>query len=465
MSLFQIIVATLNAISPWIFAGGFLYGLLAIYLSTHKNSQFRGVTTYLGHISVFAIGWFLGKWAGLFLISFPILIFYYYMLFHLAMVVVPVCEPYSWEERWQRFRIFVWYQWGNQYPLWIVKNPTGRSAETGIKGKPSGRCTPGLAWAYSHQVVGLTKGITFSGARQSGTVFTQAFERPFDVVDLRTQLRTSWIEVVSSDGIPYKALLFTAFAVDKESWCPSFYHKLLRENPLLKDGKDLDYTKGSYPFSKVRLRALFSTIGVKPSSDSKEPKIVDWDDGVLYQIERSACEILSQKTLDELWTSRTDREGASAMDEIANAIKERCSFQISLRGVNVYSCRIVDFAFEKTEVQEEISDQVKREQIKTWRADWQREAEQTRAEGNAEAEILKQEARAYAYTNLLTAVAEGLQEARHMDPKLPQYVIAVKFISALEKLIEEQPETLDMSEARASLNGVKKLIPWTTNRD
>lgn len=465
MSVFQIIEATLRYIIPRMLVVGLPYILYVIYSATYKTSRFRGVITYLGHVSVFAIGWFLGKWAGLFLISFPILIFYYYMLFHLAMVVVPVSDPENWEERWQRFWIFIWYQWGFQYPLLNVSESTGRSAETGIAGNPSGPFGPGLIWAHSHQVVGLTRGITFSGARQSGTVFTQAFERPFDVVDLRTQLRTSWIEVVSSDGIPYKALLFTAFAVDRENWCPSLYHKLLRENPLLQDGKEPDYIKGRYPFSKARLRALFSTIGVKPSSDSKEQKTVNWDDGVLYQIERSACEILSQKTLDELWKPQTDRDGASAMDDIANAIKDRCSFQVRLRGVNVYSCRIVDFEFQKTEVEEEVSDTVKREQIKTWRADWQREAEQTRAEGNAEAHLLKQEARAYAYTNLLTAVAEGLQEARHLDPKLPQYVIAVKFIGALEKLIEEQPETQDITEARASLNGVKKLIPWTTKHE
>lgn len=465
MSLIQIIVANPKVIIVGMLAAGFLYGLSAIYSSTYKTSRLRGVTTYLGHVSALAIGWFLGKWAGLIFISLPLLIFYYYMLFHLALVVVPVSDPDNWEEIRQRFKIFVWYQWGFQYPLLTVRESTGRSAETGIAGNPSGPFGPGLIWAHSHQVVGLTRGITFSGARQSGTVFTQAFERPFDVVDLRTQLRTSWIEVVSSDGIPYKALLFTAFAVDREYWNPSFYHKLLRENSLLKDGKEPDCTKGSYPFSKARLRALFSTIGVKPSSDSKEAKTVDWDDGVLYQIERSAGEILSQKTLDELWQPQNDREGASAMDEIANAIKDRCSFQVRLRGVNVYSCRIVDVEFQKTEVQEEIPDKVKQEQIRTWRADWQREAEQTRAEGNVEAEILKQEARAYAYTNLLTAVAEGLQEARHLDPKLPQYVIAVKFIGALEKLIEEQPETQDMSEARASLNNVKKLIPWTTKHE
>ena len=356
----------------------------------------------------------------------------------------------------------MWYQWGVQYPLWIVTKSTGRKTETGIPGKPAGPFTPGLVWAHSHQVVGLTRGITFSGARQPGTVFTQAFERPFDVIDLRTQLRTSWIEVVSSDGIPYKALLFTAFAVDRESWSPSFYHKLLRENPLLLEGKELDYIKGRYPFSKARMRALFSTIGVRPSADSKERKLLNWDEGVLYQIERAACEVLSQKTLDGLWEPQNDREGANAMDEIANAIKDRCLFQVRLRGVNVFSCRIVDIEFQKPEVQEEIFDKVKQEQIKTWSADWQREAEQIRAEGNAEADILKQEARAFAYTNLLTAVAEGLQEVRYLDPKLPQYVIAVKFIGALEKLIEEQPETQDMSEARASLNGVKKLIPWTS---
>jgi hypothetical protein len=219
----------------------------------------------------------------------------------------------------------------------------------------------------------------------------------------------------------------------------------------------------SYPFSRARIRALFRSIGVSSSPDDPDkPKTISWDERVVYLVEKTAREILSQRRIDELWQPQDDREGANPMDGIADAIKEGCSFRLRLRGVNLYACRIVNFEFQKIEERnEEDFDEVKQKQLTTWSADWQREADQTRAKGKAEADLLKQEARAYAYTNLLTAVAEGLQEARQLDPQLPHYVIAVKFVSALEKLIEEQPESTDIHEARASLRDVKKMIPWT----
>ena len=74
-----------------------------VYYSTRENSGFRGVVTYLGHLLIFILGWSLGGWIGLALISMPVLAFYYYMLFHLAMVVVPVNDPNNLQELWQRF--------------------------------------------------------------------------------------------------------------------------------------------------------------------------------------------------------------------------------------------------------------------------------------------------------------------------------------------------------------------------
>ena len=94
MSVLLIIIATLKFIFPWVLAIVMMLGLLWIYSSTYKNGKFRGVVTYLGHLSVFGLGWILGRWVGIFLISFPVLIFYYYMLFHLAMVVVPTSDPF-----------------------------------------------------------------------------------------------------------------------------------------------------------------------------------------------------------------------------------------------------------------------------------------------------------------------------------------------------------------------------------
>jgi len=75
------------------------------------------------------------------------------------------------------------------------------------------------------------------------------------VVDLRTQLRSSEIDAVSKDGNPFKAILFSAFAIDRQEWSVAELHRLQNANPILKDGKELDHNLGSFPYSQARVRA------------------------------------------------------------------------------------------------------------------------------------------------------------------------------------------------------------------
>ena len=465
MAILDYIIASWQTLLPWALAlaGGVF--LLRVYFSTREQYGLRIVASWIWLIAAFLVGWWMGRLPGLILITLPLLIIYYYMLFHLALVVVPFSEPFNLREWWKRICLFFWYHWGAQYPLWVVPDALSRKADERIKGGASVSFTPGLVWARSHQAVGLTTGLAYSGTRQAGTVFTGAFERPFAIVDLRTQLRTSRIEVVSSDGIPYHAVLFTAFGVDKEKWNPTLHHDILRGNPILKDAKEPDCVRGTFVFSGARMLALLGTAAVASSSNASEIKPIDWDQSVLYLLEEAAREILSQRRLDELWQPKVDHSNINAMDVIANAIQDKCSLALRQQGVQLYSCRIVNFEFAHKEDQEQKEDEINLKQIKAWGADWQREAEQTRAEGRAEADLMKQEARAFAYTNLLTAVAEGLQETRHLNPDLPRYVIAVRFISALERFIEEQPDGEEVSKVRASLADVKKLMPWTGEPD
>lgn len=473
---------TFLLISPWFLYLLLIIGLAWIYLATSANSGFRGVITYLTHLLIFVVGWGLGKWLGILLISFPILIYYYYMLFHLSMVVVPISDPDIFSDWWLRFLIFVRYQWGVQYPHWMTAETTGGKIEKRIKGDQFSFFAPGLISARSHQVIGITTGMTFSRVPNPGTIFTNRYESPLAVVDLRTQIRSAWIEVVSSDGIPFWALLFTAFRVDQENWSRELYHKLRRQNPLFENAHKPDYQQGAYPFSKPRLQALFSTIGVSsPENINEAPRTLSWDERAFNQIEKTAREALSQRKINELWQPQNDNDGASAMDEIAIEIKENCTDDLRRRGILVYASRIVDVEFHKngephheeqgkngnaeinspqnTEQAGE-EDPIAQKQITAWSIDWQREATKTRAEGKAHADFLTQEAHAYAYTTLLTAFAEGMEEARLLDPQLPRYVIAVRFVGALEKIIGQQSDTQAISEARASLDQIKKMIPW-----
>ncbi len=484
MDILQFVLQNLGIIRLVVFLLLFAVGLIWVYISSHETSGLRGVKTYLGHVLLIILGWRLGGLTGFILISLPILIFYYYLSFHLAMVVVPVSDPDNLQEWWKRFLVFVRYQWGLQYPHWIVTDTFGQNIETRIPGDQFGSFAPGLVLARSHQVVGLTTGMTFSRVPDPGNVFTGRYESPLAVVDLRTQLRLAWIETISSDGIPFRALVFTAFRVDKEKWDRDLYHNLVRQNPLLENAQKLDFTKGSYSFSRARVRALFGTTGVSTHvHEHEEARVAKWDERALYQIQKTAREVLSQRRLDELWQPMEDREGANAMDEIAAKIKESCSGELRQRGIMLHATRIINLEFPETEVHrqggDEIvgnaetnliqgkfqEDQIEQKQIYAWSADWQREATQTRADGKAHADLLMQEARAYAYTNLLTAFAEGLEEARLLDPQLPRYVIAMRFIGALEKVVGQQPDVQGQGDVRNSLDQLKKMIPWATDGD
>ena len=420
-----------------------------------------------------------------------------------------------------RARYFLFYVWGLQYPAWVVNGSTGRTSETKIEGSQFRTWTgPGFVWAYSHQVVGLTTGINFSRADIPGTVFTRSYERPIEgVVDLRAQRRTFWIDVVSSDGIPFKARLFTSFAVDKEKWGRELYLRLIKEDRLLKGAREPDYTDGSFPFSKRRIRALLSSTGIRSStikkvievettrqvSESKTAKkpprfepnkqefeieatrktsesratgkapkgkktdkpsdseTTFWDEIVLYHVEKAACEVLSQRRFDEIWLPANDHAGACAPDEIAEAIRNLCFFNLLCRGIHLFSCRLVDFQFEREKLIK--TGQVERQQIAVWQSDWQRDTLETRARGNAEAELLRQEARAYAYATLLTAVAEGLQETSPLDPDLPRHLIAMRFIVALEEMLQRQPEEDEKNEASSVLRKWKLRISPGSSRE
>ena len=472
---------------------------LFIWLSTKEDNGYRVLLTFVFHVGILFTGWLVGKWVGLLLISLPLLLFYYYFLIHIALVVMPASRPGVFDEWMQRIRFFIFYTWGMQYPAWVVPGPAARIAEVRIKGDQYNRGTaPGFVWAYSHQVVGITTGITFSRIEAPGTVFTNAFERPIDgVVDLRTQLRTFWVDVVSSDGIPYKALLFTSFVVDREPWDRGLLARLKHENRLLKDAGEPDYQEGSFPISRLRIRTLLSATGIrsavigpikkvldnkvpakkdgnnkgpaKKEAGKKEPvkkepikkeptktELIYWDELVMYHIEKAASEVLSQKRFDEIWLPEDDAAGKSAGDAIAAAIKDHCSFNLLCQGVRFFSCRLVNFEFEREKLQQ--PGEVELQQITAWQADWQRDTIEIRAQGKADAELARQDARAFAYASLLTAIAEGLQGTNQLDPDLSKNLVAMRFVGALEDILQQQPEGDDKKEASSAINTWKRRL-------
>jgi hypothetical protein len=441
------------------------------YLATKQHGEKRGLRSMLLHVGILQLGWIIGQWMGIVLISLPIIGVYYNSLYHLANGILPVSDPEDRKENWQRFRLLAWYMWGLQYPIQVAydNNSPKRDAETRISGSPfNSFSAPGLVWLRSHQAAAFTSGVNFTRVEGPRVVFTKPYERLFEVVDLRTHLRSNKIEVVSKDGVRFKAVVFASFAMDREKWNPQTYNLLYHQTPsFLHANKPDANLDGIFPFSRSRIQAAIKMRG-KTSTVPEEQKSIYWDERVFNQVEVTASHILSERKFDELWHPINDGPGISALDEIADQMRERLAQDLLTHGVRLFAARVVAFDFSEYQAPKSSTnighqdpakpdrryDDVIMQQIESWRVNWESQRSQIITDADAEANRIQQEARAYVQSVLLTAIADGLQQTRIRYPNLPRHVIAMHFVGAIEQIAHSE-EQQDASSDDSSSSVMK----------
>ncbi|RME91054.1 MAG: hypothetical protein D6770_01245 [Anaerolineae bacterium] len=455
--------STMTTLIDW--GGVFISTTLIIYWFSHEHSGYRGVITVLWIDTTLLAGWLIARWLGLLFISIPLLVWFYRLASHIALIVLPSSNPDDAREKRERVLAFLSYLFGVQRPFFVTIDGSLRGIEKRIPGDLVHRIhwVRGLIWTKSHQVVGITIGKQFQRVDGPGVIFLKQLERPLEVVDLRTQLRSSVIEAVTQDGIPIKAVVFASFAIDRRPWTRQQHEALTLLNPALKDARTPDVLGGRYPFSRARVRAALTRTSILADSRSEEcetPPLLYWDDWVLKRVEEAARHVLAQRTLDELWRPKNDFEGANALNEIADAIRQRVETLLQEYGIQLFSARVARIMFwdemkeEKQKKGEKLSPQeeealskekadgedIIRKQIAAWRSEWERRCKATLTQGKAEAERLKYDAQAYAYLALLTAIAESLREIDLQDPTIPHSTIAIRFAGALKNLLQQLSE-------------------------
>lgn len=430
------------------------------YFLTRQQSGRRGLYTSLILLTTLLLGWLYNRWIGMIFISAPILLIYFHVIDKLAQVIIPASNPEDDKERWQKTSVLLMYMLGVQYPVWVAGKKTGREFEMRINGdhfRDFGK--PGIAWTWSHQVAGLSTGIEFDKICGPGMVFTGAYEWPAALVDLRTQLRIAVADAITKDGMKVPAVIFIAFAIDREKWpkeeWPRAFSSRIRH--FLPDNLELDHPHGSYPYSSGRVRSALSTAGINTSLENGEKPDFHWDEWVVKQIEHAAREILAERSLDELWRPKNDGPGISALDEMAQALKKLVSPRLAEVGVNLFTARIVNYEFPE-------DGHVAKQNIKTWSTYWEQQV--IEAEAAAEAIYREEIEKAHAFSKsiLLDAIAEGLNEARSIREDLPRHVIAQYYVHALEEYIKKQPG-LDIAESKKRLEDMKSFLLYNQSEE
>ena len=389
-------------------------------------------------------------------VSLPCLAIYYYFMYQIAEVVVPSFDRDDKKERWKQFWVFFWYSWGLQYPIWIATDHAGRQIETRIPGKFTREFgMPGMIYADSHHAIGVTDGPKFSKVEGPGIAFTNRFERPYEIIDLRTQVRNREIQALTKDGVQFKTRLVAAFSVDRDAWGEGLHSKLSTSNPRLRNAMYLDHTLGIYPFSSKRVREVIA-FGAKNSPVYTEQSKSNWDDMILDKIEPIASQVLAQRNLNELWIPKDKEKYSYVADEIANEIFEKAHNRLRKRGIHLYISRIVNFRFTKGDGMDD--DSIPEKQLEAWRIP--REARTRRIIEDAKSTAKLEEDKVHAdITKKRFEILKGVR-----DPEVARQLEALRIVTSMEKLdkreanhsrqlTDDPPKTDDDLEPR-----IKKYI-------
>jgi len=402
--------------------------IITVYLYTKKHGGYRGLTSAIGHLTILLLGWSLGKWLGIIFISLPFIALYYYLLYRLAEVVIPASDPDISAEKWQRFKIFVGYMWGTQYPIIIVPNRPNAKAETRINGSvfQTFKGAPGYIWTNAYQVVGLTAGTNFSRVEGPGAIYTRRFERVKEVMDLRTQLQTKEIDAITQNGIPIRATLFVSFRIDGSPIEKTIRHRLRYA--------------GSFPYSRPRVQAVLSMEGVSATPSSSGNPALRWDDQVMSQIEETTRRVIAETSLEELWyPGRQDGKEISSLDLIAVKIRDRLADFLQKHSILLYSARIVHYALRSRDVPGQL-DEISIDRLPIWKSRLEKISNKKVAEVNAEVEQKQLDAAVVASTMLLKSIAESLKNTNTVKVGFSRYLIAMRYLNIVYDMVQEQPK-------------------------
>ncbi|MBK9927494.1 MAG: hypothetical protein IPP66_19670 [Anaerolineales bacterium] len=432
------------------------------YSLTKEHSGKRGAISISIILFTFSLGWLYDQWIGVIFISTPLIVTYYHVTYKVAQIIYPTSDPENKREEQQRVRTFIAYLLGIQYPIWIAKSKTSREYEKVIDGDTTVvQGGHGVIYTWSHQVAGISKGIEFNRVDGPNVTFTKQFEWPVALVDLRTQLRVTQVNTITKDGMEIPSIVFTAFAIDKENWPKPTWSKAFYSKLKYIVGKDyeIDHPKGSHPYSSGRVRSALSISGINTSQkDENEKSEIHWDEWVIMQVEHVTRQVVSERSLDELWRPRNDELGKSALDEMADDLKSLLSPRLAEAGIQLFTARIVNY---KLDEEEEKGNLIAQQNLKTWSSYW----EQRVTEAQADIEFIYREeidkAHAYSKSILLSAIADSIDKARKIREDLPRHVIAQYFVHALEEYIKKVPE-LDVTDFKQRIDRIKDLMTYSS---
>jgi hypothetical protein len=270
---------------------------------------------------------------------------------------------------------------------------------------------PGIILTGCDHAVVISSGPTLTGIRGPGLIFTETYERPKHVVDLRVQLRSFEVEAWTKDGIAVRVVTFIPFQMGTGN-----------EKPGL--GKGFPY-RSSDVYVAVNAEALEVDLSQKTEGARKH----EWYDLPQLLGEPIVRDLISRYDLDDLYApfELYDDFGEHPRARIARELRGRLDEELPRLGIKRIGGGISNLM--------PMDDRVIEQRIAAWRADWVQKVMRQRAEGQTARIRTVEAAWARAQVDVIMDIAGRAEQLREKGEPVLTDAILLYFVEVLERQI------------------------------
>ncbi len=271
---------------------------------------------------------------------------------------------------------------------------------------------PGIVLTGCDHLVVVCTSTDIRGARGPGLVFTNAYETPTHVIDLRVQLRAFHVDAWTKDGIGIRVVTFVPFQMSTGDARPQL-------------GEGFPY-RASDVYKAVTAETMQVCLAQTPEDNTK----CEWYDLPQLVGEPIVRDIISHYEFDELYAPFELYEDLRKHPRarIADELRQRLDTELPKFGIKRVGGGISDLV--------PMDDDVIEKRIEAWRANWARRIAIQRAEGQSVRISRVEQARAQAQVEIILDIAKRIERIRDEAPPVHTDAILQYFVEALESLLQ-----------------------------
>ena len=334
----------------------------------------------------------------------------------------------TWDDRFKATRLLFAYIFDSHRDSYLID----QKVERRVAGHSSSRLGTGVILVGVAKAAVMQTAVRFSRIVGSGVHFIHRSEQVKSAVDLHHQFRSTLVQASTKDAVPIRATVFCVFRI-----APGIA-------PTPKGNE--------FGFSEERIRqVLFNQEGV----DERNQEYT-WDDYVVQVVVARFREIMGRFRLDQLFAPDDPDQVPRLM--LTSTLNTAVRNDLDKRGIELVLAGFGTLSFDQS-----VREQILEQRIDSWKAQWDARVAGRLAAGEAEAQRLRQEARAAAQWELVQGMINGLEAARGLADINPADLVTWQLLNAVESMSADP--AIQPLIPQETMNALVNIRSWLEEKD